>query len=557
MPRTKILCTIGPACDNKQILLKMARNGLSGIRINTAHVDPSYVSKTTKLVNSVNSDLKMQISVQLDLKGPELRVGKTDTPISVKKGKTYSLSESGIPVNRDNFFSSLRRGNKIVMQDGMFHFSVVSATGKAVTVKALDTGSIRQNARINVPGVKIELGTLTERDLKFIEAGSKNDVDFYALSFVQSREDMWRLQDALSSAGSNGRTVSKIETRSGYSEIREIANSSDMVMVARGDLGVELPVSEVAVAQKRIISEAHKQGIPAIVATQMLESMVQNDSPTRAEVSDVTNAIFDNCDVVMTSEETAIGKHPSEVVSYLKNISEYAEKAAGNLIEPDEFFGNQIAFSVCRAAKVMSQKLSAKHILVFTKSGSTAQMMSALRPDAEIIAVVTSGSLARKISMLRGVVASVIPKEFESGKTLMEAIDNLPNKSLFMKGEDVIVASGAPYFLFGGTNDVRVVTIGEFLGRGYPSGRSLNGIAKFQPDDKGEILFVDALPAHTGQGTKVLITSIDLTDSMKSAIRDKGISLLTNTQFARRPRPGERIGVNCQTGVITSLESAD
>lgn len=556
MSRTRILSTLGPASDNKQTLLEMARNGLSGVRINTAHADFSYISKVKDLVDYVNSNLKTFLSIQVDLKGPELRVGDLSQPVEIKEGSIYALSEKGIPVNRTSFFKSLKKGDSLVIQDGKYQFTVVDASETAVKVKAVNSGQIKSRARINVPGVKIEMGTLTERDLKFIDAGTKSDVDFYALSFVQSREDMWKLEDSIRAAGGFGKTVSKIETKSGYADIAAIAHSSDMVMVARGDLGVELPISEVAVAQKRIICETHREGIPAIVATQMLESMVQNDVPTRAEVSDVTNAIFDNCDVVMTSEETAIGKYPAMAISYLREISEYAEKAVKNLPEPDQFLGNQIAYSVCKAAKVMADKISARHIVVFTKSGSTARMMASLRPDAEIVAVVTSESLARKLFMVRGVRVALLPMELEKSIGVIEAFKHIEPMGIFEAGEDVVVASGAPYFLFGGTNDVRVVTIGEFIARGYPEGESVKGRCKFEAAGKGEILFSDDIPENLGAGTKVIVTTKFLTASRRAILKDQGISSVILTQVARAPRKNEMLSVNCLTGVITSLESA-
>ncbi len=557
MPYTKVLCTVGPSSDNRETLLKMAKLGLSGLRINTAHIETNYVRKIRSLTDYVNSELSTHISILLDLKGPELRVGELNEPINIEQGKIYPLSDSGIPVNRTGFFASLKKGDSVVMQDGSYQFSVVEADSSHAKVKALNSGQIRSKARINVPGVKIDLGTLTDRDISFIDEGTKQEVDFYALSFVQSREDMWKLEDQLKASGSDGRTVSKIETKSGYSQIREIAHASDIVMVARGDLGVELPISEVAIAQKRIILEAHRQGIPAIVATQMLESMVQNDVPTRAEVSDVTNAIFDNCDIVMTSEETAIGRYPVEVVRYLNEISYYAEKSATNLNEPDEFFGNQIAYSVCKAAKVMAEKISAQKIVVFTKNGGTARMLSALRPNAEIIAIVSSESLARKLTMVRGVRVAMLPADVEKSVGVLEAIEKITPGNLFRKGEDIVVASGAPYFLLGGTSDVRVVTIGEFLGRGYPEGKGLKGKVKMRPGEEGEILFTDTDFDHPGKGTKVIVTTKSLTASQKSRLKDSGISCLVLTQIKRMPRKGEMIYLNGSTGVITSLESSN
>lgn len=556
MQLTKILATIGPSCEDTETILDMAKSGLSGLRINTAHVEPAYVTKVKSIVDIVNSSLNSHLAILLDLKGPELRVADLESHIHVKQGKEYELSENGIPVNRDTFFSTLKRGNRVIMQDGLLVFNVLEASKSRVKLKALSSGDLRKRARINIPGVKIDLGSLTERDMKFIDAGTAADVDFYALSFVQSKEDMWKLQNQLISAGSKGKTVSKVETRRGYTDIREIVRASDMVMVARGDLGVEMPLSEVAIAQKRIIKAAHRQGIPAIVATQMLESMVENSSPTRAEVSDVSNAILDNCDVVMLSEETAIGKHPVEAVSYLSRISGYVEKEAPDLPEPDRFYGNQIAYSVCEAAKVMSRDIDSRYIVCFTKNGNTARMLSALRPSSKIIAVVTTESLARKLNMVRGVTTAIIPSENEKAG-ILEAISSISPSKLFRKGEDLVVVSGAPYFLFGVTNDVRVVTVGEFVGRGYPAGKSVRGSLKHDPDSPGEILVSDQITDNTGEATKAVVTSSQVPASLMAQLREKGITVISLAQFSRKLNDGERVFLNGETGVIVSLESGN
>lgn len=534
----------------------MTESGLSGLRINTAHVDPSYVSKVRSIVDTVNSRLNSHLAIMLDLKGPELRVGDLKSDFQIKEGKDYELSEKGIPVNRETFFKSLRHGNRVVMLDGKIVFNVLDASETRVRLRALTSGKLRQRARINVPGVRIDLGSLTERDLQFIDAGTSADVDFYALSFVQSKEDMWKLQDHLLSVGSDGKTVAKIETKRGYSDIREIVRASDMVMVARGDLGVEMPLSEVAMAQKRIIAEAHKRGIPAIVATQMLESMVENDSPTRAEVSDVSNAILDNCDIVMLSEETAIGKHPVEAVSYLSRISGYVEKEAPELPEPDEFFGNQIAYSVCKAAKVMSTEISSRYIVCFTKNGNTARMLSALRPPNEIVAVVTTETLARKLSLVRGVSISMIPAEKEK-EGILEAMASITPPRIFKKGEDIVVVSGAPYFLFGVTNDVRVVTVGEFIGRGYPEGKSVKGTIKYEANSPGDVFVSDKITADTDSGTKAVVTSSQVASSLMAVLRERGITVISLAQFSRQPKEGERVFLNGETGVIISLGSGN
>ncbi|HKJ96663.1 MAG TPA: pyruvate kinase, partial [Thermoplasmataceae archaeon] len=347
MAQTKIVATIGPSSDNASTLREMVKNGLSAVRVNTAHIKEGYITKVRKMVDSVNSDMGSNIGIMIDLKGPELRTGTFEGGrFSVEEGDTYRLVSTGgspgdILINYPSVFRSLQKGDEIVMSDGKVKFRVLENGSNSAELLAGSSGDLRDRSRVNIPGRYLDLGVLTERDKDFLMEGVKNSIEFYALSFVQDKSNVIHLQKLLYDNGQNASIIAKIETKSGYDNIDSISSVSDYVMVARGDLGVEMPLEEVVLAQKTIINEAHKHGVPTIVATQMLESMVESSSPTRAEVADVTNAILDNADSVMLSEETAIGKHPADAVGYLSRIADYVEGVYRDFPEPEQFFGNR------------------------------------------------------------------------------------------------------------------------------------------------------------------------------------------------------------------------
>ncbi len=402
MASMKIIATIGPACSDPETLKGMVRAGLNNVRINTAHIEKGYITKIRKMVDQVNEETKASVGIMVDLKGPELRTRAYDGGgrMEIKAGNTYRFSDDesdprNIGVNYLNVIDTLEPGDLILVSDGKITLRVVQKSGNTVEVKALDSGGVIRDrgGRINIPGKVLNLGVTTERDELFIKEGIEaGGVEFFALSFVQTRENVEELQELVMSQGGDQLIVSKIETKSGLQNISDISRVSDFIMVARGgDLGgVEMPLEEVIVAQKQIIRESHKHGVPTIVATQVLESMVSNPVPTRAEVSDVTNAILDNADVLMLSEETAIGKYPVESVEYLKNISEYVERSYGNFAGPEEFLGNRIAYSIAMAARVVASEIRAAGILAFTQSGNTAKMLSAVRPPCPVYAVTTN-----------------------------------------------------------------------------------------------------------------------------------------------------------------------
>lgn len=558
MASTKIVATIGPSSFDEDILKRMYDYGLSIVRVNTAHIEPGYIAKVKELTCRINKKTGRHVGVMVDLKGPELRTGEfPGGSLTVSKGEIFELpfKNSGtIAFSHPEIYSSLVPKDLILLSDGKVTMKVKSVTDDKLTLESLDDGVLRDRSRVNVPGKFLPLGNLTHRDITFLEEGLEANVDMFALSFVQRKEDVEILQEKIMARGGDQFIVSKIETKSGFQNIRDIAKVSDFIMVARGDLGVELPLKEVVMAQKRIIEESHMQGVPTIVATQMLETMIKSSTPTRAEVSDVTNAIMDNADALMLSAESSIGDFPDVAVKYLRDIAEFVESKNVELSEPREFLGNQVAYSIARAAKVISNEINADAILAFTKTGNTAKMLSAVRPHVPILATVTSRSLANKLNLYRGVEPIVLEGK-EEQIDLMEALSLIEDATFLKKGDRVIITSGAPYFLFGGTNEVRVATVGNFVGRGYSTGKSVRGKVFTTESGAGDILLMTEPRMPESINLKKLKAALFvpiISVKLKESLRADGLTVVYNTRLVRDLKPGEIVHIDGATGVITT-----
>ena len=559
MVKTKIVATIGPASFDESTIIKMADKGLSTIRINTAHVDPGYITNVSKMVYKINSEHNKKLGIMVDLKGPELRTGEFPGGIlNIEAGKEYNISDDGatksdISINY-KISGYLDKDTIIAINDGRVRFNVDSLENGIIRAKAMDNGVLHDRSRVNIPGKYIELGVLTDRDKLFIGESLKNNVNFYALSFVQSRENVYELQDYIFDRKGQGDIISKIETKNGYDNIESIVKVSDFIMVARGDLGVELPLKEVAMAQKRIINISHKYAVPTIVATQMLESMVNSDSPTRAEVSDVTNAILDDTDALMLSEETAMGKYPVEAVTYLYEISKYVESQSMSFPEPENFLVDPIAFSVAKGVKIMSSTIDVSSIIALTISGHTAKIISAIRPVNDIYAVVQSEWLARSLNLMKGVIPVVLPREYAQSENIYEIISKISPLANLKPGEKTIVVSGSPSFYLGGTNNIRVLSIGTFMGRGYPAGKSIAGKVDINRSGSGNIIILDRYDSSLDYSKyDAAIIKSDVTNRIIDTFMQAGKTLVYNTELVSEIRGGSTISIDADTGIITCI----
>ena len=559
MTKTKIVATIGPASFDESTIIKMADKGLATIRINTAHIEPGYITDVSRLVYRINKEHNKKLGIMVDLKGPELRTGQfQDGILNIVAGKIYQISDSpgiksDISINY-KISDYIDKDTLIAINDGRVRFNVESIGNGIIMAQAMDNGTLHDRSRVNIPGKYIELGILTDRDKMFIEESLKNDINFYALSFVQSRENVYELQDYIYDRNGRGDIISKIETKSGYDNLESIVKASDFIMVARGDLGVELPLKEVAMAQKRIINISHKYAVPTIVATQMLESMVNLDSPTRAEVSDVTNAILDDTDAVMLSEETAMGKYPVEAVTYLYEISKYVESQSVSFPEPENFMVDPIAFSVAKGVKIMSSTIDVSSIVALTRSGHTAKIISAIRPVNDIYAVVQSEWVARSINLMKGVVPVVLPHEYAQKEDIYEIINKIAPLGFLQPGEKTIVVSGSPSLYLGGTNSIRVLSIGRFMGRGYPAGTSVTGKVDTDVPENGNIILLDKYEGTIDYSKyDAIIIKSDVTNRIIDKFLDLGKTLVYNAELVEKIDKNITISIDADTGIITGI----
>ncbi|MHB1439640.1 MAG: pyruvate kinase [Cuniculiplasma sp.] len=478
LPKTKIVATFGPACSDEKLMEKMVESGVTCFRLNTAHSSTDELMKLVEFRNRMADERKRYVSIMVDLKGPELRAVLGQEKIEILEGKEYSLGQKGEKVNIsiavDGVISSLKKGDVILFMDGKIRTEVVNEGDRKCTIRSSVEGTLKNNGRMNIPGRYIPMGILQERDKEYLKLSVEHKVEFVALSFVQNRKEIDMVHDMISDMGGNIQIISKIETKQALDNLDGIVKASDALMVARGDLGVEMPLHEVSVSQKFIMKRAHSTGLPIIVATQMLESMVSSESPTRAEISDVTNAILDNTDALMLSEETAIGQFPLEAVQVLRDTSLYVEEYYCDFSEPAEFTGSKITFSVARSTKLLSDQIKAHHIVAFTRGGNTARMVSSMRPRAGIIAATPSRLVACRINLYRGIYPYVL-KEFRENISVNEVLNLLLESNLIRKGERIVVISGHPEHLFAGTAQVSILTAGKLVARGYVLGPSISG----------------------------------------------------------------------------------
>ncbi len=553
MNRARFIATLGPSSLSYEKMERMVELGVASFRINTAHIEKDYISKVRKIVEEINAGRgkKNFTSMLIDLKGPEIRMSTPDhTEVKVSHDNVYDISEQGnayLSLNQRGILESLSMGDTILVNDGRVKFIVISKAGDSLKVKAANDGLIHNNSRVNVPGKVLNLGSLTERDKEFVEESIRNEVGYFALSFVQEAKNVEELRNMIMDYGGDQFIISKIETSSGLGNIEGIIKTSDMIMIARGDLGVELPLKEVTIIQKELIRKAHAYGIPSIVATQILESMVSNETPTRAEVSDITNAIMDNADILMLSEETAIGKYPLEAVEYLNDVVSFVESNITDFQEPEEFLGNRIAFSLAKSAKIISKDINS-NILVMTKSGNTVKMLSALRPSGKIFVVTPNNKLEEKLSLLNNVYP--IHLEDYSGD-YDDIIERIKRMDIFKKGEALIVTSGEGFFTFGGTNDIRVEIIGHFIGRGYSIGESVSGKVTTIPNNPGEILVADKCRGlEISRKYKAVIFTCNPNDSVVNSTMKDSKCVVKLASFKEKVIEGDYISIDSRTGII-------
>lgn len=489
MKKTKIVCTIGPASEDESVLRELFLNGMNVARLNFSHGEHSEHKERIDTIKRLREELNLPIGIMLDTKGPEIRIGRfKDKEIRLEAGDIFTLTtrevlgdENIVTVYNESLPRDVAKGNRILIDDGLVEMRVEEVIdGTDIRCKLLNGGTLSDRKGVNVPSVSTDLPPLTEKDVDDIKFGIDNDVEFIAASFIRSAEDVFTIRKVLEeNGGADIEIISKIENQEGLDNIDEIIDASDGIMVARGDLGVEILTQEVPLAQKRIIRSCNMAGKPVITATQMLDSMMRNPRPTRAEVADVANAILDGSDAIMLSGETAAGKHPVESVKMMYNIAvetenslDYLEARRAEFIYKDVSTTNAISRATCATAK----DLGASAIITATSSGYTSRAISKFKPNAPIIAATTTGKVMRKLSLVWGV-HPVLSKESNITDEVIDAsIDAAMERGYVKEGDLIVMTAGIPVGVSGTTNLIKVHTVGKVLARGTGIGkRSVSG----------------------------------------------------------------------------------
>ena len=495
MRKSKIVCTIGPATETEEMLEKVMNQGMNVARINFSHQTQKEHKVRFDTIKKVREKLDKPVSIMLDTKGPEVRTGDFENgEVEVKTGDEFVLTTKDIlgtnkisKITYENLPQDVEVGDFILIDDGLIELEVISKDNEEVTCLVKNGGTITNHKGVNIPGVNIGLPSLTEKDKEDIIFGIEEEVDYIAASFIRKARDVIAIREILEeNGGGDIQIISKIENREGVDNIDEIIDLCEGIMIGRGDLGVEIPPEEVPLVQKMIIQKCNEAGKPVITATQMLDSMMRNPRPTRAEVTDIANAIIDGSDCIMLSGETAAGKYPEESVKTMHNIAvkiedslDYEELLRSKSIGRDITITNAISHASCSTA----QDLGAEAIVTPTSSGYTAMAVAKYRPQAVIIATTPSEKVMRGLSLTWGVYP-VKSKDVNSTDEIVNvSVDAIMEKGYLKQGDLIVITAGVPVGEAGSTNLIKVHTIGEPIIKGTGIGsRTATGVARVGHD---------------------------------------------------------------------------
>lgn len=576
MKKTKIVCTIGPASESVETLVELINNGMNVTRLNFSHGDYEGYTKTLASIAEAVEITQQPIGVMLDTKGPEIRIGL------IKDGKTNLVAgneiiltteeiegdDSRIYVNYAGLAKDVKPGNFILLDDGIISLEVLSVDKTEIKCKILNSGEISNRKGVNVPDVEINLPSITEKDISDIKFGIKNGVDFISASFIRSAKDVLAIREILEEEGADIDIISKIENRQGVDNIDEILEVSDGIMVARGDLGVEIPAEEVPIIQKELINKCNELGKYVITATQMLDSMIRNPRPTRAEASDVANAIFDGSDAIMLSGETAAGKYPVEALKTMTRIALKTE----SVIDYDSI--NKIKQSkgqtqitttdaISHASCTTARDLGASAIITVTKTGFTARMLAKYRPQAPIIANTPTPKASTKLSVVWGVTPIYTQESNGTDRMIKEAVDTTLAKGFIENGDLVVITAGVPVGLSGTTNILKVEVVGQIVALGTGIGhnsvvgkvRIVNNLEDAKKLEEGEIIVTYGTTAelvpYMEKAAAVITEEAGIASHAAIVGLNIGVSVIVGIKDARNKfKDGEIFTLDVNRGAI-------
>ena len=461
--KTKIVCTLGPVSENEETLRELIKNGLNVCRLNFSHGSHEEHKGRMDLVKKLREELNMPTAILLDTKGPEIRTGKFDAPeVLLEEGQTFTITMKDVMGNKEmctvsykGLANDVKTGDTILIDDGLVGLTVKEVNGDDIVCEVQNSGIVKNHKGVNVPGVKVNLPAITEKDRSDIEFGIEQGIDFIAASFVRKVSDVLAIREILEENNATHiKIISKIENQEGVDNLDEIIEVSDGIMVARGDLGVEIPTEEIPVVQKLMIKKCNEAGKPVITATQMLDSMIRNPRPTRSEVTYVANAIYYGTDAIMLSVETAAGKYPVEAVKTMATIAKRAEETIRNKkgqVNRSNNVTDAISYATCATAR----DLEARAILSATASGHTARMVSKFRPDCPIVATTNNEGVRRQLSLTWGV-HPVMTENCQNTDQIIESSIEAAKAANYLNTNDlVVITAGAG----GTTNLIKVETV--------------------------------------------------------------------------------------------------
>ena len=472
MQKTKMIFTIGPASDNETILTEFIKIGMNVARLNFSHGTHETHKNKIELIKKIRTTLNTPTAIMLDIKGPKIRTHNfINDGIQLKAGQNFTFicgkeilgDDNSCSITYEQLYKDVNIGGTILVDDGLLSFEILNIKDNNIICKVLNDGIIKNHKGVNVPNVSINLPSVTEKDKEDLIFGCKMGVDFVAASFVRKASDVLEIRSLLNShSGENIPIIAKIESQEGVNNIDSILEVADGIMVARGDMGVEIPIEKVPIIQKNIIKKCNAAGKIVITATQMLDSMIRNSLPTRAEACDICNAIFDGTDAIMLSGESASGLYPIEAAKTMSKIAKETECHLDynylnqRLKEPAMYdFAEAISYSTCRTSNV----LHAKAIVAATNSGSTAKLVSKYKPKCPIIAITPNAEVMRGLSLNFGVFPVLCQEFSTTDDILTEAKTIVKNLNIGHEGDDIIVAAGMPTNHTGGTNMLKIEKI--------------------------------------------------------------------------------------------------
>ncbi|MBX9136558.1 MULTISPECIES: pyruvate kinase [unclassified Clostridium] len=469
MQKTKMIFTIGPSSDNEEILTEFIKIGMNVARLNFSHGTHETHKDKIELIKKIRTNLNTPTAIMLDIKGPKIRTHNfINDGVELEAGQNFTFicdkeilgDNKSCSITYEELYKDVNIGGTILVDDGLLSFEIIDIQDKNIICRLLNDGIIKNHKGVNVPNVSINLPSVTEKDKDDLIFGCKMEVDFIAASFVRKASDVLEIRDLLNSNnGKNIQIIAKIESQEGVNNIDPILSVADGIMVARGDMGVEIPIERVPIIQKNIIKKCNEAGKIVITATQMLDSMIRNSLPTRAEACDICNAIFDGTDAIMLSGESASGLYPIEAARTMSKIAKETEAHLDynylnqRLKEPAMYdFAEAISYSTCRTSNV----LNAKAIVAATNSGSTAKLVSKYKPKCPIIAITPHSDVMRGLSLNFGVLPVLCQQFATTDDILTEAKTVVKSLNIAQEGDDIIVAAGMPTNYTGGTNMLKI-----------------------------------------------------------------------------------------------------